>query len=133
MRLAKVKRLESHAQASAAAAAAAVDVGQNIGLCWTQHDQRVEASRLRSGEYIAADVRVVGSVPGSIELRVRERVTTDSGDLGLVYDDASGAQVGRVTRIDGGLLGLEFIVGYAVPDAPEAPEAEPMARSGGGA
>lgn len=93
-----------------------------VGVCWSSREFRVDASKLAEGEYIAADVHLLENVPadcprwpmeGNQVMQIRERVTTDLKDLGVVYGPG-GERVGIVVRMDRRLLVLS-------PDA--APEA----------
>jgi hypothetical protein len=98
-----IKQLE-RLEASAAETSECV----GVGLAWSDCDERVEAAQLEPGEYIAADVHMLGELcPGVERWLVRERITRDLSDLGWLHDEA-GDVVGRVTAIDGSLLTLRY-------------------------
>ncbi len=80
-----------------------------VALAWTAQEERVEASGLTIGEYIALDVCVVELLGGVPVWHTRERVTSDMCDLGFVYrglglDDPGRVRVGRVVAVDGELV-----------------------------
>jgi len=89
--LKSLARLEASGAAMAAEPAA-------IGMCWTSHEERVDAEDLEPGEYIAADVRIDGDY-----WAITERVTLDTRDLGVVTD-ANGERLGFVVGMDGSLV-----------------------------
>jgi hypothetical protein len=95
-----VARLEASGAASALAP-------RRVGMCWTRHDERVEARSLAPGELIAADVYVDGDY-----WSICERVTSDAADLGIVYR-ANGPRLGIVVALDGSRVRWR-------PDAPPA-------------
>jgi hypothetical protein len=91
----------------AAAVAAAGPEPGGVGLAWSSADTRVDAAQLGIGEYIAADVHVLGALEGVEDWSIQERITRDSWDLGVVYD-AGDVAVGRVVAIDASLLTLRY-------------------------
>lgn len=106
MRLVKqVARLE----AAGAARALEMDPAP-VELCWSEHEERVDAELLEPGEYIAVDIRIDEELLGARVVTIKERVTLAPADLGFV-SDAAGRRIGRVTAIDGSLISYE-----ALPD-----------------
>jgi len=107
MRLLKqVRRIEQ--KRLAAAAGAGVSLVGPVALCWSVDEARV-GRPLVAGEFLAVDVHRVRVDGLAWEIRTVERVTSDSADLGFVYD-ASGSRVGRVVRLDGSLLTIDIDV-----------------------
>lgn len=102
----QLERLEGAAGAAAAAPAGADAVG--VGVAWSDTDERVDVAQMRVGEYVAADVHILGEACAGVpQWLIRERFTTDSCDLGWVVD-AGGDVVGRVVAMDGSLLTLRY-------------------------
>ena len=106
--ISSVKRLEAGAQRAREQAPIAV------GLVWSNHETTVDPEMLEAGEYLAADIWIEGgpeaTVAGAAEpatwWKVKERVTLDPQDLGLVYD-SSGVRIGRVMELDGSMVTIE--------------------------
>jgi len=99
--LRQVERLEAAGAARAAEPAP-------VGLVWTVQERRVEAADLEPGQYIAADVEIVGHVAEVPLVRVTERITYDVADLGWIYraevDGEPLERIGRVVAVDGPMI-----------------------------
>lgn len=81
----------------------------SVAIVWTEHEARVDAGTLEAGQYIAADIMLLGAPLGTEQMRVRERVTSEFADLGRVYrGDNWSRPVGRVVRISGSLIHYEL-------------------------
>jgi hypothetical protein len=114
-----VERLEASGAATAKAPA-------RVGMCWTRHDERVDAAELARGEWIAADVYIS---PGDM-WSICERVTEDEQDLGVVYE-ANGPRLGIVVALDGSLIRWRPDPGPEPAAAPPAvtPRQKPAGRT----
>ena len=78
------------------------------GGVWTETEERVDREKLERGEHVAADVYVIGETGGARLWRIRERVTRQAGDLGVLYSVGPHPRpIGRVTRMEGNLI--EFV------------------------
>jgi len=97
MRLIRLEKLERSVEAQAAPAA-------GVGIVWSTRDVRLAPGALKPGEFLACDVTITGEVGGVPTWRIEERATRNRSDLGFVFD-AAGVQVGRVTSLDGTLIG----------------------------
>jgi len=96
-----VKRLEGAARSRTRPA--------KVGIVWTSNEERVNAAELGPAEWIAVDISVRGGATPTAPVywRIKERITGDPSDLGLLSDE-TGARVGRVVSIDGDLLRYEL-------------------------
>ncbi len=125
------RRLAAVEVAAGGAARARSAEVREVGVVWSAHEARIDASGLAAGEYIAADMRYLDSPPEAGEparplcgefVSVTERVTRDSNDLGNVYG-ATGEVIGRVTELDGSLVIWKPVVSGPVAAPPLPPAA----------
>jgi hypothetical protein len=68
---------------------------QDAGIVWTSYEARIDPASLGDGEFLAADITIVESVGMWSRWRIKQRVSLDPSDRGIVYD-AAGVRLGRV-------------------------------------
>src|SRR5690242_20539070 len=99
------RKIENLEKAQAAASSRA----RPAGIAWSSDNVRVDPGReLEPGEHIAIDVHVLesGDWEGSGQpprWRVVERITTEPGDTGVLYDVA-GQAIGTARRVDASMI-----------------------------
>jgi hypothetical protein len=77
---------------------------QDAGIVWTSYEARIDPASLGDGEFLAADITIVESVGMWSRWRIKQRVSLDPSDRGIVYD-AAGVRLGRVVDPEFGARG----------------------------